>query len=193
MKRTNKYNMGYFEQEDVTSSVVEMQRWETLDAQISGLFSILGDGVVEGWNILASGGLSIAVTPGKGHVNFVSVESESNVLVDNLIPSTRNYVYATLTTSSYWDQSVNFQIFTTSSQPDALLLGYVDTDANTITSINQDDMSSLGFITLINQFVSAHRHVGGTNNPQPVNLSTEVQGILNQRNMPELDASVIQT
>jgi len=41
-KRTNKFGMVYFEQGDYTNAQYEMQRWETLDAQLSALFSIMG-------------------------------------------------------------------------------------------------------------------------------------------------------
>ena len=33
-------------------AIVEMQRWETLDAQLQALFSIMGNGVLNGWFII---------------------------------------------------------------------------------------------------------------------------------------------
>lgn len=194
MQRTEKYQLGYFEQGDRTSSVIEMQRWETLDAQLYSLFSVLGNGILEGWELLASSGLSVIITEGKGHVDFVSVVSEENETIANLLPSTRNYIYALLTQTSYWDQSVTFQAFATDNTNGlGLYLGYVDTNATTITDVNQDGRQQLGFISLIQELISEHRHIGGTGNPPPVNLSSEVQGIINQKNLPDLDASIIQT
>ena len=194
MKRTNKYELSYFEQGDRTSSVNEMQRWETLDAQLYSLFSVLGNGVLSGWTLLPSSGLSVVVSEGNGHVDFVAVASEDNVAIPSLLPSTRNYIYALLTQTSYWDQSVTFQAFATeNTNGQGLFLGYVDTDLTDVTAVNQDGRQQLGFITLIQELISSHRHIGGTGNPPPVNLSSEVQGIINQKNLPDLDASLIQT
>jgi len=193
MKRTTKYQLGYFEEGDTTSSSIEMQRWETLDAQLYAMFSMLGNGVIDGWGILPSSGLSIIVAPGSGHVNFVSVESEENVTVDGLAPSARNYIYASLTPTSYWDNSVFFVTRIYLDYENLLYLGYVDTNATTITAVNTDNRAYLGFINLITTLISEHHHIGGTGNPPPVNLASEVQGVINQNNLPDLDASIIQT
>ena len=75
MKRTNKYNFGYFENGDFTSAIVEMQRWETIDTQLFALYQIMGNGVISGWNLIADTGLSISVTIGSGNVAFVSAAS----------------------------------------------------------------------------------------------------------------------
>lgn len=192
MKRTSKYQLGYFEEQDYTDSIIEMQRWVTLDVQLYALFSALGNGVKEGWNIVQSSGLSVTITPGSGHVVFVAVEStESQSLT--LTPSSRNYIYAKLTSSSFWDQSVVFVSRTSESDEEGLLLGYADTNATEVTDINTDDRAELGFVSLIKEFISEHRHIGGDDNPPPVDLGSEVQGIINQRNLPDLDASIIQT
>ena len=75
--RTNKYGMPYYKQDEYTSAVDEMQRFETLDAQLYSLFSILGNGIIEGWSIVSVDGsgneLVVQVAPGSGHVTFVSV------------------------------------------------------------------------------------------------------------------------
>jgi hypothetical protein len=68
MKRTSKYQLGYFEEQDYTDSVIEMQRWVTLDVQLYALFNVLGNGVKDGWDLLPSSGLNVTITPGSGHV-----------------------------------------------------------------------------------------------------------------------------
>ncbi len=194
MKRTAKYDFGYFEEGDLTSSSIEMQRWETLDVQLFALYDIIGNGVIEGWDIIPSSGLSIVVAPGSGNVNFVSVKTTINTELGSLTSNTRNYVYATLTEDSYWEQTVSFASFVTEDEGNqALYLGYVDTDATDVTDINMDGRAFIGFISLVRSLVSEHRHIGGTDNPPPVNLNSEVQGIIGQANLPDLDASIIQT
>ena len=194
MKRTSKYELGYFEEGDITSSSIEMQRWETLDAQLFALYNIIGNGVLEGWDIIPSSGLSVAVTPGSGNVQFVAVKTTENTILEGLTPNTRNYIYASLVEDSYWNQTVSFVAFLTPDElRNDLYLGYVDTDLTEVTDINIDDRAYIGFISTIRTLISEHRHIGGEGNPPPVDLNSEVQGIIGQSNLPDLDASVIQT
>ena len=199
-KRTNKYGMVYFEQGDFTNAQYEMQRFETLDAQLSALFSIMGNGIIDGWEIAAivNGGLSCAVLPGSGHVGFVACKSIDNSLISSLVPSVRNYIYAQLTADSYWTKNVNFVSFIDQLAADNdnnLYLGYVDTDTSGIVSsgINTTGRTELGFLALINNAVASHKHSGGLNQPTPINLRSEVQGILGQEHLPDLNADWIQS
>ena len=195
MKRTDKYQLGYFEQNDFTSAITEMQRWESVDAQLFALFSIIGNGINTGWNLLSSTGLNVTISPGSGHVAFVAVESIESFTIEGLLQNSRMYVYAELQEDSYWTKNVNFAAYTSLRQDDSesLYLGYVDVDDVGLTNINEDDRSYLGFQHLINTAVANHRHIGGVDNPDPINLSSEVQGVLNQKNIPELDTSKIKT
>ena len=193
MKRTNKYNFGYFENGDFTSAIVEMQRWETIDTQLFALYQIMGNGVISGWNLIADTGLSISVTIGSGNVAFVSAASSQLTSVA-LTANSRNYIYATLTADTYWTQNTNFiSQLSQSNNFNGLYLGYADTNSNNITTINTDGRVELGFLALIQNLVKNHRHIGGITNPQPVNLATDVQGTISIDNLPNLDASIIKT
>jgi len=196
-KRTNKYGMTYFEQDDITSASYEMQRWETLDAQLNALFSIMGNGVLSGWSIepIQDGGLACSIFPGSGHVGFVAVQSTSTKTL-NLNPSSTNYIYAQLTTDSYWTKSVSFVSFLDQLSLEVdknLYLGSVITDANEILSVDTSGRTELGFLAIINAEVAKHKHNGAVGNPDPIDLSKDVQGVLNQNNLPDLDASLIQS
>ncbi|MFA7219212.1 MAG: hypothetical protein WC119_01750 [Synergistaceae bacterium] len=198
-KRTNRYGMVYFEQGDLTSAQYEMQRWETIDAQLAALFSIMGNGVISGWNILAieNGGLSCAVAPGSGHVGFVAVASDSNVTL-SLTPSSLNYIYAQLNDDSYWTKSVSFISVLDPMAVDTdknLYLGSVTTGTDGIPDggIDTSGRTELGFLALVQAAIKNHRHNGSEDNPDPINLATDVQGILGRENFPDLDASLIQT
>jgi hypothetical protein len=196
-KRTNKYGMIYFEQGDFTNAQYELQRWETLDAQLEALFSIMGNGVLTGWTIseIKAGGLSCAVLPGSGHVGFVAVKSTANEFVP-LTPNDTNYIYAQLTNDSYWTKNVAFVSFVDQLDEDTdknLYLGSVETNENGIVSIDTSGRTELGFLALINSAIANHKHNGAEGNPDPVDLSKEVQGILGQEHLPNMDASLIQT
>jgi hypothetical protein len=194
-KRTDKYQLGYFEQDDFTSPQLEMQRWESIDAQLNALFVIIGNGIQTGWGFVQTEGLNLTIAPGSGHVAFVAVESVESFVLRNLLPNTRQYIYAEIQEDSYWTKSVNFAAYTTFHESDdtSLYLGYVDTDDDSVTLLNTDDRQFLGFQNIINEAVAGHRHIGGVGNPSPVDLGSEVQGVLNQSNLPDLDTSVIRT
>ena len=40
-----KYQLTYYEQDDRTDAQTEMQRWETLDAQLFALYNVIGNGI----------------------------------------------------------------------------------------------------------------------------------------------------
>jgi len=194
-RRTNKYQLPYFEQDDFTEAATEMQRWETLDAQLFALFDVIGNGIKTGWDLLISDGLNVTISPGSGHVAFVAVESVDSVTIENLLPNTVQYIYAEITEDSYWNQTTSFSAYIDFLETDdtSLFLGTVTTDAVSVTAISTDGREVLGFQSLINQAVSNHRHIGGIGNPQPIDLASEVQGVLNQQNIPDLDTSKIKT
>ena len=193
-KRTSKYNLGYYQKDDITSAELEMQRWETIDAQLSGLFSIIGNGVISGWTISNEGGLNISISSGKAHISYLAVETNEIKNLQNLTPSTRNYIYAQLTTDSAWNKKVNFVAYVNdTAKEQSLFIGYVDTNSTGITSINTTDRQDIGFVNLIKETVKSHRHIGGENNPAPINLSSEVQGKLSSENIDDLDASKVVT
>ena len=41
--------------------------------------------------------------------------------------------------------------------------------------------------------MKSHRHIGGTSNPEPIDLSSQVEGLLSQENLPDIDASKVTT
>jgi len=180
MKRTSYYQLGYFEEGDIINAVVEMQRFETLDAQIHSLYDVIGNGIINGWDLTAYTGLSIAISSGSGNVNFVAVKSNGITIIPSLTPSVTSYIYAILKPDSYWYQTVDFVAFVepiaqTPSEA-ALYLGSVVTNATDIVSVDMSGRTNLGFVDLIKSYIKAHRHIGGTDNPPPVDLSSEVQG-----------------
>jgi hypothetical protein len=192
MRRTDKYEMPYLEEGDLTLPTIETQRWETLDAQLFSLFRILGNGVITGWDLTAGDGLSVVISAGRGHVNYVAVESQQSTVIVTLTANTRNYIYAGLTTSSFWLQSVVFKSLLSSNNTNRLVyLGYVDTDATSVTAISTDGRNDVGYIGEIRDLISQHVHIGGTEDPEPINLATEVQDELNANNMQALDAARI--
>jgi len=192
-QQTSKYKLGYYEAGDVTDEITEAERFQTLDAQIFGLYELLGNGVVSGWSLISSNdaALSITVSEGSGHVNYVAVSSEDDTPLD-LTASTRNYVYARNDVESTFAGTVEFFVTVSDVVNDTLLyLGYVDTTVTGIETVNMDGRQSISFEQEVLDLIATHRHIGGSDSPSKINLETDVQGLLQPGNIGDLDASII--
>jgi plastocyanin len=194
-KQTLNYKLGYFVAGEFTDPTTESNRWNTVDIQLRGLYEVLGNGVLNGWAILQSSqnALSIEIAPGTGVISFVSCVSTvaSTIAV---LPNQTNHIYATLTNDSYWTQSVAFSTFLTGGdRTDAVFIGTVITDETSITSIDITGRSNIGLFLSVSRLIAQHRHIGGEDSPQPIDLTSEVQGIINQENLPDLDTSIIKS
>lgn len=195
-KQTEKYRLGYYLEGERTDGITEFRRWTTLDAQLRGLYEVVGNGVLSGWDVTSSSDtpLGASVTSGAGVISFVSAESTASNAVAPLFPSSTNYIYATITPTTFWDKSVTFWPSLVLVNPDdSILLAAVVTDSTKIASIDTSVRNTIGLVSAINEAIRNHHHTGADGMPDLVNLATEVQGTLSQANMPDLDASLITT
>ena len=196
---TNKFKLGYFENGDKSDAIIESRRWRTIDSQMYGLFDVLGNGVIDGWDFVVpdEDQLLLSITQGSGHIGYVSVESASTQSIA-LGAGIRNYIYAVSSNTSYFNRDVSFTALPSTTSSDGyLLLGYVDTDdegtSPIIKEVNIDDRVYISFKQQILNLIKEHRHIGGTQNPTKINLGTDVQGYLREDNIDDLDASFIAT
>src|ERR1035437_2940130 len=138
-KQTLTYKLGYFVDGEITSQITEDRRMTTIDSHMRGLYEILGNGVLEGWEVgrSGSGDMALTVAAGKGVISFVVVENTESSVISALFPSTTNYIYASRLPSSYWDRSVAFSVgVSLTSAPDSILLAQVVTSDSGIISID---------------------------------------------------------
>lgn len=195
-KQTQYYKIGYFAEGEFLDAATESNRFETIDSQIYGLFSVIGNGVLEGWLLTESpdGPLDVVIGPGRGVISYVYASSARSETLTNLVPESVNYIYATMTDKTYWDQSVTFQAFLSGGyRISSVFLGTVTTGETEILSIDIANRENIGLVNSIQEAIALHRHTGGEGQPDPVNLNSEVQGVIKQQNLPELDASIITT
>jgi hypothetical protein len=194
---TPKYKLGYFQKGDKTNAELESNRWRTIDAQMYALFDVMGNGVITGWDFifqdLNSNILSISI--GSGHVGHVAVES-IEIQTTTLSPNSVNYIYATSDNSSYYTKDVAFTSTTVPTLLDNYLFIGTVTTGNTgdVPFILSNDVSERQYISYKQQIINlikGHRHIGGTDNPSKINLSTDVQGYLSPYNLEDLDASIV--
>ena len=193
-KQTPNYGFGYQVPGEFTDPVTEQRRWNTADNLLGGLYQMVGDGVADGWTITAGAGLSVNIAVGRGVISKVAVESNSAATVASLIPSTSNYVFASLTQTSYWTGNVAFQVMVANVAPQgAIYIGTILTNSTGVISIDTSGRKNIGLVNSIWEAIKNHRHNGVGFNPPPVDLAKEVQGQLAPRNLPNLDASQVTT
>jgi plastocyanin len=195
-KQTTNYRLGYFVDGEITGQVTEDRRMRTIDAQLRGLYEVLGNGVIQGWEVGSSGTgrLAVDISYGNGVISFVAIENTVNTTISPLFPNSTNYIYASKLPDSYWNKSVSFSVSVSEiDSSNLILLSKVVTSSTGITSIDNEVRENIGLVSAIQDVVKNHRHVGGTNNPEPVNLASQVEGVLGQENLPDLDASKVKT
>ena len=191
MKRTDNYGWPYFEEGDKSNAIYEIQRWSAIDKQLYGMFQLFGNGVASGWDIVNLEGLSIGVSGGKGVVDFVPVETTGNTIM-KLTTSSTNYIYANLLRDSYWTKSVKLTAATSRlNKSDRIYLGSVKTGVDSVEVIDIKGRDYIDSIDSVTRQIAEHKHVGGVNNPDQIDLSKNVKGILPEEHLPALRGEMI--
>lgn len=177
---------------EVLDPIQDSQRFLTIDRQLLGLFQVLGNGVVTGWIVADGGGLSVSISPGRGHINFLSGSTNDVATVSPLVPNTINYIYAQATDTMQYDRLPRFYsdlaLVTGGIQ---ILLAAVTTNASAIVSIDTSGRQDISFIQEIKTLINQHRHRGGADNPTKIDLTQEVMGQLPGFHIDNIDASKV--
>lgn len=198
-RQTENYKLGYFLEGEYTSASTDLRRFNTIDYQLRGMYEVLGSGVQEGWDLSTSDtdAFSLNISAGKGVIGLVYVSSSNDQIIGPFTPDATFHIYANKTSRSYWTSKVNFSgsvsLIDLDDESSSVYLGTVTTDASGISDINIDNRKYIGFLSSIRSFIQDHRHTGIGDNPEPVDLATEVEGRLGQGSIPDLDASIITT
>lgn len=86
MRRTPQYGLVFYEGGDQYSARDDRERMVTIDHELLDLSRIVGDGVLEGWNISGTGGLGILVSIGDGFISSIlhtTLSTKSGTVVDD--------------------------------------------------------------------------------------------------------------
>jgi len=177
MRFTDTYKLGSVVAGEALSPLEDSRRFLVIDRQLLGLFQIFGNGVVSGWELSAAGTLSVAISPGYGHVTYMSGLTTNVNIVSNLIPNAINYIYAGADTSTRFNRDVSFFSSTVLYQ-NTVILGTATTNDTAVTAIDSTLRADISFIQQIRQLINLHRHRGGTTNPTKIDLEKEVTGQL---------------
>lgn len=203
------YRLPYLMQGDSTevlTEVVERTRFMTIDRQLEGLFTFLGNGVISGWAIerTSDNSKSITITPGSGVVASVAAATTAAITLDqdDLTVSEEsgsvvtNYIYVQLLGHTPYTAKAQFIASTATYDSDVYMcLGQVIVDS--IGNIQSVDTSSgsgrteLTIVRYILSIINQHVHTGTPGEPEKIDLYNHVKGVLSAANLEDLDASKI--
>lgn len=188
---TPNYKLGSVVAGESLIPIEDSRRFLTIDRQLLGLFQVFGNGVVSGWDVTDGGGLNVAVSPGTGHVSFIS-GATTDVNTVTLTPNAVNYIYAQAIETTRFDRNVRFfsdvSLFNSGAQ---ILLAKVTTNDSSVVSIDETVRNDISFIAEIKALINQHRHRGGPDNPTKVDLTQEVMGQLPGFHIDAIDASKV--
>ena len=218
MKKTNIYGFGYLEPADRTGELLDMdqRRFQAIENNLLHLYTIFGNGVLEdgstaSWLIqppvdATSTTLSVYITPGEGHIAWKYAKTIINTTVELPFPVGGVYpitywIYATATETTPESSTVEFIASLVEINNPNYYVGLggvtVNNDGTNITYTvhNTADYGRvvISLFATLSARINAHKHIGGTRNPSPIDLSAHVQGKLSGNFISDLDASSITT
>jgi len=192
------FGLAFFDFRDRLDQAInvrkEIDRFLIIDRQLFGLYSIFGDGVINGWNIVekprssqSSNPIALTVEPGLGIISLVAVETASPRDILELPANDTFDVYAIISGGTVSNRQVRF-VISRNALTNGIRLGRVITGSNSILSIDTSFRDEIGFIELIREEVAAHKHRGS---PSKINLRSETRNQLPGARVEDFDASKI--
>jgi len=200
MGQTRYYNLAFFDFGDRLDTRINVQkeidRFVVIDKQLYGLYSVFGNGVIEGWTVRDAGfqeglGISISIAEGIGVINYMASETALPGSVYGLPPNSIIDIYATLSGTTSLDRIINFIYSTiTLSGNDSIRLARVSTGASDILYIDNTVRDLIGFEQIIDDAINSHQHRG---TPSKIDLEEEVKNQLPGARIEGIDASKVVT
>jgi hypothetical protein len=215
MNVTPIYQLGYFVPNMVIGSNLDLDknRFTTIENQLYNIYNIFGNGVIaqydasgakiSSWNLSPSpNSNAVQVSSGKGHIAYVYCATIAPVDVLLTLPAGATqqsfYVYATKTTTSPVDESCSFIASLTVIDDPVNYIGLgianltLNSDGSYTVGVdqtqNRQEISLYGSLTTL---VKNHLHIGGANNPSPIDLSKHVKGFLSSDYIDQIDLSKV--
>lgn len=191
---TTNYKLSYFGGGDEYSAALEQSRWETVDSNLGGMASLLGNGVIEGWT-LSSGATDgyVTVSAGKGFIFGLAAETEqaTDVSLSSYADGTYK-IMARITPTTYYDRSVTFNVKESiiAALDSEVELGVVEVAGGVLVS-DPDNSTKwmIGMTAEIFAAIASHKHTGTGTSPSKIDLSQHVQGVLSADNIDYIPAS----
>ena len=191
---TENFNLTYATSGEIITDEMEENRFQNIDRQLGGLFQALGNGVIEGWNVSkGSENLSLNISPGKGLLNLKYLESNISENIDNIDTNTQLILAVSVLSISPFELAPNFFLIEIDDfNPESFLkLAIIRTNSNSIFDIDESVRNNIKFVQDVLDAIKNHKHIGGTDNPSKIDLSSQVTGELKNENLGDLDAKKI--
>ena len=169
----------------------EVDRFVIIDKQLYGLYSVFGNGVLNGWTVSDNGfseskGISVAVSPGQGIIRAIASETRFSGVVNNLPALSQVDIYAILQGSTVRNRTITFDYSQTELGDYAVRIARVTTGNNAVTTINNNIRDLIGFEEIIRDEIDQHKHRG---TPSKIDLKRETKGQLPGAKVEGIDAS----
>ena len=213
MGNTPIYGFGYLEPNQDLSENIDLDelRFTAIENQTYNLYQLFKNGIVESdptvpsWRILTFANefklTKLEITSGQGHVSYKAAKTTASKIIDvPLIPSTstlaRVFVYAYENDNTAITGDVDFVASLTqiNDSVNYIYLGYVDIQSSTNQiTLNDANRQNISLFSSLSTLLKNHKHIGGSANPSPIDLSSEVKNKISSNNIENVDASKITT
>ena len=220
MNVTPIYQLGYFVPNMTVGDNLDMDknRFTTIENQLYNVYNIFGNGIlavydtsgqqVPSWNLSAvPNERAVQISSGKGHIAYKYTETEIAETVNLILPggvtsgSFWYYIYATSNLLTPTEKSVTFVASLTQIDDPVNYIGLgaaflfiSPTDGSfTITVYNTAEYGrqEISLFASLTSLVKNHVHIGGPDNPSPIDLGKHVTGFLSSDNINNLDLSKV--
>jgi hypothetical protein len=213
MGNTPIYGFGYIEPNQDLSENIDLDelRFRAIENQMYNLYQIFKNGIIEddptvpSWRIQTYSNefklTKITITSGKGFVSYKAGNTTASKDVTlPTIPTTvgisKVYVYAYENANTAVTGDVDFVASLTqiNDTVNYIALGYLEIDvAGNLISLYETNRQDITLFSSLSYLIKNHKHIGGTGNPSPIDLSFEVKNQLTSENISSVDAAKITT
>jgi len=195
--KTPYLGLGYFDYRDrLDTSIsvrVEAERFNLIDRQLYGLFSIFGDGVVNGLQAIirpssATGSQVIEVQPGTAIIRGRAYTMETPVEISDTGLSGEFYMYMVDSEINQGERQLGFGFDRSAVSGIGVRICRVFAPSGNVSNVDNASRQEISFKSVAQQEISSHRHSG---TPSRIDLLREVKNALPGARIKSFDASKV--
>ena len=219
--KTPIYQLEYFVPDMIIGDSLDLDknRFTTIENQLFNVYNIFGNGILDRFD--ANGAKlpswlltqvpnqkSIQISSGKGHISYKYAETETSQIIDLELPPGATtgtfiyYFYASETDTTSVDKTVNFSFSLVQIDDIENFIGLggveliINSDNSFSITVYNDEFHGRQEISLFSSLTSLvknHLHIGGPDNPSPIDLSKHVTGFLSSDYIDQIDLNKVTT
>jgi hypothetical protein len=213
MGNTPIYGFGYIEPNQDLSENIDLDelRFRAIENQMYNLYQIFKNGIIEedplvpSWRVQTYSNefklTKITITSGKGFVSYkagntTAAKDVSLPTIPSTVGLSKVYVYAYENANTAVNGDVDFVASLTeiNDTVNYITLGYLEIDvASNLVSLFENTRQDITLFSSLSYLIKNHKHIGGTGNPSPIDLSLEVKNQITSENINFVDAAKIST